>query len=87
MSTDPVPVTVYSRENCHLCAAAVETMEDAAADVSAPVELAEVDVDDDPDLRAAYGDRVPVVEIAGEEAFEYRVDPGEARRLLRAAAD
>jgi predicted thioredoxin/glutaredoxin len=48
-----------------------------------PFELAEVNVQGDDDLERRYGIRVPVVEIDGEERFEYEVDPGELTRIIR----
>jgi len=83
---EPVSVTVYSREHCHLCEEAVETLEDAAAAVELPVAIEEVDVDEDPDLREEYGERVPYVLVDDRPAFKFRVDPDEARRRLREAA-
>ena len=38
------------------------------------VQLALVDVDEDPELAAEYGDRVPVVVIDGEEFACWEVD-------------
>ena len=38
------------------------------------VQLALVDVDEDPELAAKYGDRVPVVVIDGEEFACWEVD-------------
>ena len=37
-------------------------------------DLAEVDVTLDPGLNRAYGERIPVIAVEGEEAFEYFVD-------------
>jgi len=85
--SEPVAVTVYSREHCHLCDEAVETLERAATEAGIPVDIEEVDVDADPDLREEYGDRVPYVLIEGRAAFKYRVDPDRARQKLRAAAE
>jgi len=48
-------------------------------------ELREIDVQDDDALERAYGVRIPVVEIDGEERFEYEVDPIELSRVLREA--
>ena len=47
-----------------------------------PFELREVDVTTDPSLYESYGERIPVVEVDGEEAFEYIVEPEELRRML-----
>jgi glutaredoxin len=80
---DPAQVTVYTRENCHLCAAAIDTVERVVASCSRPVEVDTVDVDDDPDLRERYGERVPYVTVDGRAQFKYRVDADELRVLLR----
>jgi glutaredoxin len=72
-------ITVYTREDCHLCEEAIGTIRRVAGD-DATLDL--VDVDEDPDLRAEYGDRVPYVLIDGRPAFKYRVDEAELRRRL-----
>ncbi len=45
-------------------------------------ELVEVDISGDPELEAAYREWLPVVEIDGERAFVYHVDPIGLRRKL-----
>ena len=42
----------------------------------------EVDIGGDDALEAAYREWLPVVEIDGERAFVYFVDPGALRRKL-----
>jgi hypothetical protein len=37
-------------------------------------ELVEVDVTLDPGLNRAYGERIPVIGVNGEDVFEYFVD-------------
>ncbi len=49
-----------------------------------PFALEEVDITGDPDLERRYRERIPVVEIDGEEAFTYFVHPDALRRRLRA---
>ena len=49
-------------------------------------ELREVDISGDPALEARYREWLPVVEIDGERAFVYHVDPDGFRRRLRRAA-
>ena len=74
-------VTLYGKPGCHLC-------DEARAVVIAVREqrgfaLEEVDITLDPVLHARYGERIPIVAVDGEEAFEYHVDaPG-----LNAALD
>jgi len=48
-------------------------------------ELELVDIDGDPALEAAYRELIPVVEIDGERAFTYFVEPEALRaRVARA---
>ncbi|SNZ05092.1 Glutaredoxin [Natronoarchaeum philippinense] len=80
--SDPVPITVYTRENCHLCDDAVDTLTRIAESEGVDIEIEEVDVDDDPELREKYGERVPYVLVDGSPKFKYRVDPAKARSVL-----
>ena len=47
-----------------------------------PFEVEEIDITDDPELERRYRERIPVVEIGGEEAFTYFVHPDAPRRRL-----
>lgn len=67
-------MTIYSRDECHLCIDAIESVERAASKVDVEVSIDIVDVDDDPILRSTFGDRVPCVAVDGDVLFEYRVD-------------
>jgi hypothetical protein len=42
-------------------------------------ELELVEIDGDPELESRYRERIPVVEIDGETAFTYFVDPDALR--------
>jgi len=77
-----VSVTVYTRENCHLCEEAIDTIERVADDEGVAVDVELVDVDTDEELRAEYGERVPYVLLDGSPAFKYRVDEARLRRKL-----
>lgn len=77
-----VSVTVYTRENCHLCEEAVDTIERVADEESVTVDMDLVDVDTDEELREEYGERVPYILLDGSPAFKYRVDEGRLRRKL-----
>ena len=65
-------ITIYAKPGCCLCEEAREVI--AAVRESHPFQLREVDISVDPVLVRRYGERVPVVAIDGEEAFEYHVD-------------
>lgn len=73
-------VTVYTREGCSLCAKAEADVARICADVGET--WAAVDVDTDPDLRAEYGDRVPVLMIDGTEHGFWRVEEERFRTAL-----
>jgi hypothetical protein len=57
-------------------------LEEARGEV--PFELEEVDIGGDEQLEAKYREWLPVVEIDGERAFVYFVDPAALRRKLGA---
>ena len=73
-------VTLYGKPGCHLCDEARAVVERVRADH--PFQLTEVDVTLDPELHRAYGERIPVVELDGEELFEFFVDEAELRRRI-----
>ncbi len=51
-----------------------------------PFELEEVDISAETELEARYRELIPVVEIDGEQAFTYFVQPDALRRKLAQAA-
>jgi len=76
-----VRVVLYSRPACGLCDRAREVLE--AERARTPFSLDEVDISGHDALELAYGVRIPVVTVDGEERFEVEVDPGELARLVR----
>lgn len=73
-------VRLYSRRVCGLCDVAREAIEQVR--LTAAFAFEEVVVDDDPDLEARFGARVPVLEVDGHEELEYHVDAHSLRALL-----
>jgi len=65
-------VTLYGKPGCHLCDEAREIVERVRAEH--PFQLEEVDVSIDPVLHLEYGERIPVLEVDGEELFEFHVE-------------
>ena len=53
----------------------------------APFELEQVDIGGDPELEQRYREWLPVVEIDGERAFVYYVDPDALRRKVGAQSE
>jgi len=74
----PTSVVLYTRQGCHLCEQALALLRRHG------LEPSQVDIDQDPQLRARYDCCVPVVEIDGRERFRGRVDERLLRRLLAA---
>ncbi|EMA60194.1 glutaredoxin family protein [Halorubrum lipolyticum] len=85
-ASETVPVTVYTREDCSLCEVARETIEEVAEGLDVAVDLDMVDLDEDPELAAEYGERVPYVLVDGHPAFKYEVDERDLRLKLLAAS-
>jgi glutaredoxin len=71
-------VVLYSAEGCHLCEKARAVLSESGA------AFEEVDIGGNPELEAAYREWLPVVEIDGERAFVYFVDPAAFQRKVSA---
>jgi glutaredoxin len=71
-------VVLYHAEGCHLC----ERARAVLAESGVPFE--EVDITGHPKLEAEFREWLPVVEVDGERAFVYYVDPAAFRRKVAA---
>ena len=72
-------LAVYSRQGCHLCERLIEELLPL---VRGHIEVRVLDIDARPDWKAAYDDRVPVVEYDGELVCQYHLDPDAVARIL-----
>jgi hypothetical protein len=75
-------VILYSREGCCLCDDARDVLLRVRGSGASAFTLQERDIDSDDALHRAYLERIPVITIDGEEAFELFVDEAELRRRL-----
>ncbi len=73
-------VLVYTREGCHLCDAAKADVARICGEMG--LGFASVDIDTDPELRAEYGDRIPVIVVDGREHGFWRVEEKRLRAAL-----
>lgn len=73
-------VTVMSRADCHACEVAKAEVARICADLD--VSWAVADVDADPQWRAEYGDRVPVILVNGAEHGYWTVEEDRLRAAL-----
>ncbi len=76
-------VRLYGRPGCHLCDTAREVVTTVCAELGE--EFDEVSVDDDPALRARFGEEVPVTFVDGRQHDFWRVDPQRLRAALTRA--
>lgn len=73
-------VTVLTRDGCTACVTAEADVARICAELGVPCTIR--DVDQDPRLRAEYGDRVPVILIDGDEHGYWAVEEARFRRAL-----
>lgn len=78
---DPVHIEIYSRPQCHLCDDAKEVIERVRTRYGFTLRV--INIEEDPQLEAAYGTQIPVVFINGSKAFKYRVDEAELEKKVR----
>ena len=79
----PRDVTIYSRPGCHLCEEAKSRIAPLLNEFGA--RLTEINIDEDPELRARYDYDVPVIFLGARKAAKHRVDLAQFRRQLRDA--
>ena len=65
-------VTIYTRQNCHLCEVAKEVVESARLEVEFELEV--IFIDGDVELEKLYGEEVPVTMINGKRHDYFKVD-------------
>ena len=73
-------VTLYGRAGCHLCDDARAVIDRVCRDLGE--EYVEIDIDGDDDLRARYGEEVPVTLVDGRQHDFWRVDEQRLRAAL-----
>jgi glutaredoxin len=73
-------VTLLTRQDCPACAAALADIRRICAELG--VAWTVEDVDAEPELRAEYGDRVPVILIDGVEHGYWKVEEDRFRAAL-----
>ena len=78
-------VVLYTRPGCHLCEEARAALQRIRAAV--PFALSERDIETDDALLRRYLERIPVIEIDGQEAFDLEIDETELRRYLARVQD
>ncbi len=73
-------VILYSKNGCHLCDIARETLEKIRQEF--PFSLTEIDIEKDRTIFEKYKYLIPVIEIDGKPVFKYRINETEFKRIL-----
>ncbi|TCK20191.1 glutaredoxin family protein [Pseudonocardia endophytica] len=73
-------VEVLTRVGCHLCDVAEQEVARICTELDVP--WSATDVDSDAELRAEYGDQVPVIMVDGREHGFWTVEPDRLRAAL-----
>jgi glutaredoxin len=79
----PLDLTIYSRPGCHLCEAAKAQVAPLLEEFGG--HLAEINIDEDEQLRAQYDYDVPVLVLGSRKIAKHRVDLRQFRRQLHDA--
>jgi len=80
----PLDLTLYTRIGCHLCEEMKAALQPLLREFGA--QLGEVDVDQDDELRAMYGNDVPVLFLGARKVAKHRLDPAQLRKQLATAS-
>jgi len=72
-----MPLTLFQRDDCHLCDLALEVLATARAP-----EFESVFIDGDAALEARYGERIPVLRDDAGGELDWPFDAGAVRRFL-----
>jgi glutaredoxin len=67
-------VTLFTRQGCHLCAAALQIIERARARIPFDLEIIDIDDPAHDSWLDEYDHHVPVVHIDGHEFARHRLD-------------
>ena len=73
-------LTLYGKPGCHLCDDARAAVAEVGGEMD--LEIEEVDISTDPRLHREYGERIPVLDVDGEEALELGFDASALRKTL-----
>jgi glutaredoxin len=74
-------ITVYSKPGCHLCDRAKDVLNRCRQRVAFEIEV--VDISQNPELLARYGEDIPVILLDGQEIARHFVRERKLLELLK----
>jgi len=78
-----IDVTILSRHDCHLCDVVMRIAQQVQSET--PFTLTRMNIDENAELAARYGDRIPVVLIDQVEVLSGKMTEGDFRRAIQKA--
>jgi len=78
----PVELKLLTKPECHLCAAARDTMDEVTADYDMSWE--EISTTDHPELAEQFAEEIPVLFIDGKQRDFWVIDPARLRLMIEA---
>ena len=84
-SDTAVSVAVYGRPGCHLCDEAVELLNEIRRS-GIRFEVVEVNIERSEELHASYLERIPVIQVNGDEVAELDVSKADLEMAIVRAA-
>jgi glutaredoxin len=77
-------LTIYTRPGCHLCDEMKVVIERVISGSGTAAQVQEIDIANNPDLEARYGQEIPVLLVNGKKAAKYRISEKDLTRMLKA---
>lgn len=78
----PVELKLLTKPECHLCAAARDTMDEVTADYD--ISWEEISTTDHPELAEQFAEEIPVLFIDGKQRDFWVIDPARLRLMIEA---
>lgn len=78
----PVELKLLTKPECHLCAAARDTMDEVTAEYD--ISWEEISTTDHPELAEQFAEEIPVLFIDGKQRDFWVIDPARLRLMIEA---
>lgn len=78
----PVDLKLLTKPQCHLCAAARQTMDEVTAEYA--IGWQEISTTDHPELAEQFAEEIPVLFVDDKQRDFWVIDPARLRRMIEA---
>lgn len=80
-----IKLTLYTKPKCHLCDVMKEEL--MRYDSIYEIEVSEINIENDEELSAQYGEKIPVLIYDGRMIFKYRLYKDKFERFCNSVQD